>query len=368
MALLLNIFIISSLIQFGFWITVFSRLAFYKEKEDENKKKEDEPVSVVICAHNEEKNLKKNLPHILNQSYRSFEVIVVNDHSTDNTEKVLLEFKHKNPILRIINFYNKNKTVGKKAALSKGIEAANHNILLLTDADCRPAGPNWILKMQGHLKENKTIGLGYGPYEQRKGGLNRFIRFETVYTAVQYFSFALLGLPYMGVGRNLIYRKDHYFQVGGFSKHRHLASGDDDLFINEVAHERNTKIILDKDTFVYSDPKTDWKGYYRQKSRHLSTGTSYRKVHQILLGLLSASHILHYVAGVILLILNFSTVIVLIIYTVRICVLQILYGNILKKLNERSLLKWVPILDAVFATYYLLFAPLLLIGKKNRWK
>ncbi len=359
--------IIATSINLVYWWFIFSRLAFYQGQYTQNRSLEEPPVSVIICAKNEAENLKKNLPHILNQTYRSFEVIVVNDDSTDTTAQVLLDFQQKNPYLRIINFTNTSKSqVGKKFALTEGINAAQHEVLLLTDADCRPTSELWIKKMQQLIKNKIEIGLGYGPYYNTNGLLNKFIHYETVYTAIQYFSFALCGQTYMGVGRNLIYRKSLFLQTKGFTKHQHIASGDDDLFINQVATRQNVAITLDSDTFMYSDPKETWRQFYRQKMRHLSTGTVYQPKHQVLLGLLSLSHFLHYFC-VFYLILQFSTIFAGVIYIVRMLTLLFLYTFILKKFRLPSLWKWIPTLDLMYIMYYVVFIPTLIIGKKNQW-
>ena len=367
--IIITVFLIATLVQLVFWFFIFSRLANYEESEPSLSIEHQPAVSIIICAKNEAKNLKENLPHILSQNYRSFEIIVVNDNSTDNTAQVLLDFNKKNAYLRIINFSNTKKSqVGKKFALAHGIKAAQNEILLLTDADCKPSSNLWLQKMQSLISNNDNIeiGLGYGPYDKALGFLNKFIRYETVYTAIQYFSFALIGQAYMGVGRNLLYKKKLFHQAKGFDKHEHIASGDDDLFINEVARKTNVAITLNEKTFVYSEPKKTWRSFYRQKTRHLTTSTSYRTTHKLLLGALSASHFLHYLGGV-LLAMKFSIMFAGVIYTVRIITLVYWYAPILKKMKEYPLLMWIPILDAFHIVYYLIFLPKLFIGKKNKW-
>jgi len=365
---ILYVFIIATVIQLAYWLLLFSKLAFYKTAATTVIDVE-QPVSIIICAKNEAENLKKNLPRILNQNYHSYEVIVVNDNSNDQTGPILLDFMLKNNNLHIINKINtQNLNIGKKFALSIGINAAKHKVLLLTDADCTPNSREWLREMQKNIQGKTEIGLGYGPYDKEDGFLNKFIRFETVYTAIQYLSFALARMPYMGVGRNLVYKKSLFHKVNGFTKHEHIASGDDDLFINEVAHGENTKIVLKRETFVYSIPQKSWKSYFRQKSRHMTTGKHYQLKHKALLGLLSLSHILHYFGGIVL-ILKFSTMFAVItLYVLRILVLLIIYKATLNKLHETHLLKWVPILDLVFVLYYIILSPALAAGKTNRWK
>jgi cellulose synthase/poly-beta-1,6-N-acetylglucosamine synthase-like glycosyltransferase len=326
-----------------------------------------EPVSIIICAHNEEENLRENLPYFLHQDYPCYELIVVNDHSSDKTLKILLDFQKKNPNLRVINI-TVDTPVGKKTALSKGIEAAQFEILLLSDADCRPASSMWVEHLQAFIRDGVEIGLGYSPYLRGEGVLlNAFIRFETVYTAYQYLSLAFVGFPYMGVGRNLVYRKHLFLHSGGFDKHADVPSGDDDLFINQVATSANTQVILLPTAFTYSRPKSSWRGYYRQKTRHLATGIRYRFVHQAALGLLSASHFGHYAFGIALALFNDFLTVVFINYLVRIAVVSFMYKRTLRKLQDPALWPWVPLLDAMYVGFYLLFAPAI-FKKLKKWK
>lgn len=366
----LSIFLIAFVVQMSYWIFLFSRLAFYKNEEKISGKNEGPSVSVIICARNEAENLKNNLNRILNQNYHSFEVIVVNDESSDSTSNILLNFNINFPILRTISLQNKPKGSGKKFALAQGIAAAKYQVLLLTDADCVPNTNNWIKEMVSHLDEQTDIILGYGPHTKAKGILNKWIRYETLTTATQYFSFALAGMPYMGVGRNLMYKKHLFQKAGGFNDHDHLLSGDDDLFINKVATSKNTRIALAPASFMYSDGKQSWKDYYRQKARHLTTGKHYNLKHQILLGMYTLSHFLYFIGGIALMILNFSTIfdVVVLIYLVRISIIILWYRAIFKKLKDSGLIYWVPLFDFGFLLYYLIFSPVLMTGNTNRWK
>lgn len=357
-------FVIATIIQLGFWLGIFGKLVTYKFEEKSDNLQP--PVSIIICARNEEKNLLKNLPRFLNQNYRSFEIIVVNDNSIDLTREVVLNFKLKNANLHLID--NESSLPGKKAALTKGIEAARFDIIAVSDADCCPASLDWLATMQSAIRNDAKIVLGYSPYYVENGFLNLFIRYETVYTAVQYLSFALAGRPYMGVGRNLVYHKSLFYQERGFHKHTHIASGDDDLFINAVANKSNTRIILDKKAFVFSQPKVSWRGYYYQKSRHLTTATNYQVKHQIWLGALAASHAGHFVLALVLLLSGKMLLTVLLIYLVRMVVVSWTCAKILKKLDDPALAKWVPLLDFVYVLFYFLFAPVVIIGKNIPWK
>lgn len=363
--ILLFLFLAATAVQLFYWLLVFSRLASHRQPLSPADR-EREPVSIIICARNEAENLRQNLPYFLAQDYPEYELIVVDDNSSDKTCEIILEFQKRSSILRLVSI-KADTSSGKKEALTQGIKAARFEILLLSDADCRPASSMWVESMQAALKQPVKIGLGFSPYLRGKGILNAFIRFETVYSAIQYLSFALMGLPYMGVGRNLAYRKSLFFESGGFAAHADLASGDDDLFINQAANRQNTEVILSPLAFVFSIPKSTWGGYYRQKSRHLTTGIRYRFVHQLALGLLSASHFGHYACGIALILFHNLDLIVFTNYLARIGVAFVMYALIMRKLQDCSLIRWVLLLDFLYIFYYLAFAPSL-FKTKEPWK
>ncbi len=368
MTIILYIYILAAIIQLIYWGIIFSRFAFGKTEQPPEQPAA--PVSVIICAHNEEANIQKNLPLILKQEYPNFEVLVVNDASTDRTGEVLEEFQKKYAHLRVITISPDEARAmkGKKYALSKGIAKSIHNLLLLTDADCHPESKSWITNMQRFVTGKKTIVLGYGPYLEKKSILNKFIRFETVYTAIQYFSAALWKIPYMGVGRNLMYTKSLYLENKGFSSHSEVMSGDDDLFISEVANGENVTICLLKSCFMYSEPKEIWTDYYKQKYRHNSTGGYYKQRHKVFLGLLSMSHFLFYLNFLLLIILQISVVITVLVYLMRLLLILLIYGYSTKRLQERHLLIWVPLFDLTLFIYFILFAPALVSGNTKLWK
>ena len=372
----------ATVVQLFFWLFVFSRLAVFNQKkhlglaESEDLPMSQQAVSVIICARNEAENLRQNLPKILEQDYPNFEVVVVNDASTDDSAAVLNELSKQYPHLKIISILEKKK-LGKKSALAKGIENASHDWLLMTDADCTPLptasgqiSKNWISGMMAGIREGKEMVLGYAPYAKRDNSLlNKFIRFETVWTATQYLSFALIGQPYMGVGRNLLYNKRLYKKVDGFIKHEDLASGDDDLFVNQVITQKNFSIILLPQTFMVSEPKTQWNSYFTQKNRHLSAGNRYMLKHKILLGLVSASHFLFFVTLFLASYVKISTMFAVANIVVRTILIWTVYAKILRKLHEKRLLWWIPLLDVLYVFFYLVFASTIILrATPRKWQ
>ncbi|RIV19507.1 glycosyltransferase [Fibrisoma montanum] len=255
----------------------------------------------MVCARNELRNLTDLLPLLDSQTYPTFEVLVMDDRSTDGTQHFLEnEISHLSRVrfIRIDKDYD--HVTPKKYAVTIALKKALHPIVLLTDADCRPAGSDWLAGMVGQLnKPGADIVLGFSPYEHRPGLLNLLIRIETLFTAVQYVSLALAGRPYMGVGRNLMYRRQLFFDNRGFYSHMNVLGGDDDLFINEVATGRNTAVSLDPATFTWSQPKETWADWRMQKRRHLNVGKHYKTGHKVRLGLLTGSHVLTWWLGLI---------------------------------------------------------------------
>jgi glycosyltransferase involved in cell wall biosynthesis len=326
-------------------------------------------VSVVICAHNEYRQLQRNLPIILEQDYPLFEVVVVDHASDDDTSILLSELGEKYKHLKVVSIqHDLNFFTGKKFPLSIGIKSAKHEIILLTDADCRPAGNQWVRLMQKAFTDDKDIILGYGPYEIRKGLLNALIRFETIQVAVQYLSFAMAGIPYMGVGRNLAYRKRLFYQEKGFISHYRINSGDDDLFINRVAHKKNTGVQRDPGSFTYSEPKESLGKWLTQKRRHMTTGTHYRFIHKFLLGLFGFSQLLFWVLLIWLLALKFAWIIDLSILLLLWISQYIVIGRSMKRLREKHLIGWIPLLELMTLALRIVITGTNFIVKPRKWK
>ncbi len=271
--------VVAFIIQAWFYFGYYLQIHRYTPKVV---KTTQDPVTVIICAKNEAENLRNFLPLILEQEYPEFQVVVVNDGSKDETPEILAEFEKKYPHLYVTNIEHTHPYPhAKKLAQTIGIKAAKYDQLLFTDADCRPASPHWIEKMQAHFLPRREIILGYGAYERRKGFTNKFIRTDTAWIAQQYLSFTIRHKPYMGVGRNLAYRRSLFFNNKGFANQLHLQSGDDDLFVNQTATATNTAVEFHPDSFTYSEPMVTFNQWLRQKRRHLTAGTHYHWKHKL---------------------------------------------------------------------------------------
>jgi biofilm PGA synthesis N-glycosyltransferase PgaC len=255
-------------------------------------------VSVVIAARNEEKNLLENVPQIMAQNHPQFEVIIVNDSSWDDTAEVLKALSLSYPQLHVIHIDEEKQNMqGKKFAITLGIKAAKHDLILLTDADCKPASENWISEMTRGMDDKKQLALGFSPYVKKEGWLNRIIRFDTLMIGCQYLGFARSGAPYMGVGRNMAYHKDLFFKIGGFKSHYSIASGDDDLFVNQVATGKNTLVVSTPNSQTISEAKQTWNAWFIQKRRHFTTSGLYKTSHKWMLSIWPLSFVVLLFSG-----------------------------------------------------------------------
>ncbi|MCB9224859.1 MAG: glycosyltransferase [Crocinitomicaceae bacterium] len=307
-----------------------------------------EGVSIIICARNEENNLVKNLEKILKQDYPKFEVIVVLDQTADDSVHIIRDFQKTYPHLRYIELErNQHRKFGKKIPLTVGIKGATYEKLLFIDADCHPATDQWIRYMLSNYSEGKRIVVGYGPYTRIKGLLNKLIRFDTAMIALNYLGFAKNRRPYMGVGRNMSYEKDLWFEVDGFKSHYHIQSGDDDLFMQDAANRKNVAIEIHPDSWVYSHPKTSWKEWVNQKQRHFTTASKYRLINKVFLGIFPLSMILMLASFFILLFSFEWWLFVLTLLLFRCIMYWIIDGFTLKKLGQKDLIILYPILELV---------------------
>ena len=242
-------------------------------------------VSVLLCAHNESDNLSQYLQALLTQDYPEYEVIVVDDGSEDSTRQIIEDYMARDERLHMTFVpYGARVNSTKKLALTLAAKAAKYDYFLLTDADCVPESDHWISEMmRGFDKSPITnhqspieIVLGFGAYFHTKGHVNRLIRYDTLFNGLHYLGAALCGHPYMGVGRNLAYRKSLFFESGGFTHLMTSKAGDDDLFVNHVATSANTAVVLSRDSYTWSPAKRTFKEWWQQKRRHLSVSPAYR--------------------------------------------------------------------------------------------
>lgn len=342
-------------IQCLYWIIIFNKLTFHCD----TKKQTREPVTIVVSIKNERENLPELLTFLRTQQHPQYEIIIVDDFSDDDSYEFLSK---QDDIILLQPACDKP---GKKEALETGIGKARYNYILVTDADCRGKSEDWISSMIS-AKGNKQIVLGYAPLTY-KNLLSYFASFEAWIIAIQYLSYAKWGIPYMGVGRNLLFEKSIFIENKGYDKHKDLASGDDDLLIREIARADNTTISLTPSSYMYSAAPDSPGILKRQKKRHYSTAPRYKTIHKLLLMSWSGSLMAFYLFLFVYIgyTENWKTGIT--IWAVRIFIQWVVAILIAIRMREIRFIVLFPFLDVLLAVFYWLTSPLLIIKTRIDW-
>lgn len=338
-------------------------------------------ISVIICAKNEAENLRENLTDVLEQEFHDgaghtrYEVIVVNDASTDETAQVLNSFKARYAHLVILNIDPRERRVypGKKFALSRGVEAAKFPFVLMTDADCRPTSLHWIHRLAYPFTQGRQIVAGYSPYRRRPGLLNRFIRFETVHTFLQYATYCRAGNPYMAVGRNLACAKALLIQAEARPQWKATASGDDDMLVQLCATKSNMTVVQDRESFTVSEAKRTLSEWMAQKRRHLSVGKFYTSRTQMIVGLYALTHTGLWASVLIWIFVYERTnplqlgILFILLFVLSRATIWNSFNRACDRQSKDLRIAW-PLLDFCWMLYNLFFAPYILWKNKQTWK
>ncbi len=362
-------FVLVTALQVLIWAIFPARWAFTQKKPTTDAPEGTQPsITIIVCARNEAHNLTQHLPMLLGQRFLyPYEVLLVDDDSSDHTETVVNNLQQQYQHLRYLPLRPKEHP-GKKMALQTGIRAARHPTLLLTDADCQPASDQWLAHMATAMPPGGLV-LGYAPMLHTGHWLNGWARFETAYTAMQYFATAHAGWPFMGVGRNMGIQRNLFEAVGGFERHLHITGGDDDLLVNNTATGRNTGLCLAPEAFVYSTAKTTLRGWLLQKQRHLTAGLGYKFWHNMVLGGVAFTHAAHYgLAAILLAFFPTWAWWVLGGYLLRLVVVWPTYTRAFAHLREKGLTALTPLYDGMLAVWLGAVAPcFLLFFRKKTW-
>ena len=363
--LLLSIVLLPLLIQWIYYLGLFSAL-WSKPKKNVS---DPVPCSIIVCAKNEADNLTELIPALCAQDHPSFEVIIVNDGSWDESNQIIEAFKKE--FSNIKNIYidpEKKLASGKKLAIMLGIKAAQFVHLLFTDADCRPASNQWAKLMCQFFDEKHQVVLGYSPYLKKKGILNWFIRYETQLTGMLYLSAAKRAKPYMSVGRNWGYSKSLFYKVKGFAEHHHIAAGDDDLLLQSMSKHTKANVCYDSDSFCQSEPKANYRDWVDQKRRHLQIGKYYKFYPKFLTGLFILSHFWFAIALAVLWILMPQ---LSILFAIALGARYLLnWGSVLfasRNLKDPGLVTFYPFSDLIMMLYWAGMGIYIYFTKKQVW-
>ncbi len=324
------------------------------------------PLSVIVVVTNINEKIESNLKSLLEQDYPDFEVIVVYEQINKLIEDELIRIKNQYSNLYITFIPETARYIShKKLGITIGIKASKNDILIFTEPDAHPVSNQWLRKIARNFTEGTDFVFGYSNYEINKNWFNRVIIFDRLKESLKYLGMAINKMPYKASGYNLAYRKSIFYKNNGFNKHLNLQRGEDDLFVNEYAKSKNTKVEISAESVVRIDnpsTRTDWVmdklSAYNTQKYYKGFGISITKIFNSLITLFNIVALIallltfyrlewHYFAvivGLILLQFIIQTVIIF-----RVC----------SKLNERSY-----ILSYFIINIYLKLANIKIICKK----
>ena len=363
-AIIWGLFICLTIIQAGYWLL----FALVRTKSPSPKKSELPGISVIICAHDQEQNIRELVPLLLSQDHPNFEIIVVEDRCNDGTFDYLLAETAKQSKLKMVQVRSKPDYLpGKKYALTLGIKAAVHDLVLLTEPDCRPGSNSWVTSIAQSFDTQTEIVIGVAPFLSSKSFPNIFLRFENTLSSISYCTWAKIGLPFMGLGRNLAYRKQLFLENKGFNKHLASLTGDDKLFVNQHASSFNTNVAEDPRSIMYSHALNDLNDFITQKKAAIASARQFRFKHQLILIPFYLSYALWLPAITLTLFFIFSWWVISVV-----CLrwlLMILTISRFKKTYQISYpLAWIPVQDVLYSTMCLALLPAGLFTSKLVWK
>jgi poly-beta-1,6-N-acetyl-D-glucosamine synthase len=319
-------------------------------------------VSIVIAIKNGSEILVEHFDAFLSQDYPLYEIIIVNDHSSSDEQKKLEGMVHG---LSQVSIYHSTDQPGKKQALTLGIDKAKYELILCTDADCKPAGNEWIKSMVMNCNGENLV-LGYSPYKQIKGWLNCFVRFETVITGIQYLSWTMVGRPYMGVGRNMLYPRNLFLQQDPYKNQKHIPYGDDDLWVQQATTNAKVNVNLDASSYVYSDPPHSWRSWFNQKHRHLSAAHHYQMKSWWQPGLYGIALFFHWALLLFMVPFPFDGMI-FVLFVLGLAIRWDTYRRWTIQLGDRDTSLWYPLLEVGYALYLAGMGMITLVNKKQTW-
>jgi glycosyltransferase involved in cell wall biosynthesis len=354
-------------VQLFYYLGIFSKFAFAKPQSVTPKRI---PVSVIVCAKNEAEKVKEFIPILATQDYPDYEIVLIDDASSDETLDIFEAFEKQYSNIRLVKVENNEAFWGnKKFALTLGIKAARKEYLLFTDADCYPSNKNWITNMTSQFTMSKTIVLGYGAYEKvKKSFLNKIIRFDNMLTATQYFSWAKAGFPFMGEGRNMAYKKEEFFKVNGFIDHMNIRTGEDSLFINQAANKKNTTVCYTPDSFTYCEAKHSFKDWFQQKRRSVFSATFFKPFDQFQLRLFYLSQLSFIILAIVLAALQYNWMFLVPVIVFRYLITWLTIGYSAAKLKEKDTVYWYPVIEIILTFTQLNVFFTNLFSKPVHWK
>jgi len=325
-------------------------------------------VSVLIAARNEEKSLPACLQCISRSEYPAdkFEVIVVDDRSTDRTRELAENFARAHSNVRVISITQRLENMsGKAGALCQGMAHARGEIILMTDADCQPP-PSWISQMVGYFTPEVGLLGGFtllAPREQNNSMFAKIQTLDWIYLLAVGAGAAGLGKPLSIIGNNFAFRRAAYDAVGGYEKIG-FSIIEDFALMRAIAEQTKRRVIfpIDARTTMISKPARGWREFYEQRQRWAAGGKEAGMLAGIFMLIAFLGHLACIAAWFISMPLAF------------ICLLTLLSSDFLllwkttARLERKDLLKVFPLFEMYYFFYSFLFAPTVLLPATVRWK
>lgn len=365
LSVIFYIFVACTVIQLSY---LFFLATFISKVKRPRKTKVEIPVSVVILVKNQGENLLRLIPLLLEQSHSNFEIVLINNASTDDTGDIieLLAEKHSN--IKIVTVENNEAFwASKKYALTLGIKASKYDHLLFTNADCNPVSKDWITEMSRNYTSKKGIILGYKKYKKENSFLNIFIRFENLVTAIKCFGFSKRNLSYMAFEGNYAYNKATFFKVNGFINHMKINFGEANLFIRDASTKENTTICISQNSFIETSAPTSFSKWFADKKELASIKKEYKFKHRFLLNGFVFTKVLFYVLAITLL-FTYSHTLTLSVIGIYFLINYIIIGLSAKKLKEPQIIFFVPFLEIGLLLFQISIFIANLKSKPNHWK
>ena len=358
--LLLGITLVSFIILCLYYLVAYARPLFSNRPQKAIEAADKVPVSIIVYAQNDSENLKKHLPALLTQDYPEYQVVVINDGSTDDTDDTLKffqnEFKHL--YFTYVPSYARYLS-RRKLAFTLGAKAAKHEILIFTEAYCEPINDQWLTAIMSSYTPETNIVLGYCKYGNYKGLMHKLIAYDNLLSGLRYLSSVLFHHPYTGNGRNLSYRKDLFFKNKGYYKSLNLLPGEDDLFVNETATGKNTRVSYSPNSLTEMDKIEDFRVWKGMKVSRATTQKYYKGKTLTFYHFETTCFFLFQAAAIASMAIGLTghwmlSVIAFLLYVIRFVIKANVFSRSAKMLQQSGNIKWLFLLEFVqpmFNTY-----------------
>lgn len=252
----------------------FSSLARRPRKCEESDSEQQPSLSVVITVHDNAREIERHLPSMLQQQYDGkWEVIIVDESSTDDTQDVLIRMKATYPQLYTTFIPESSHYVSrKKLALTVGIKASHNDWIVMTEIDCRAQNSRWLQTLAAYADNKRDLIMGYTAYDDETPAYWHYDRLQTLCYQMRRMK---NGIAYRNVGANLMFRKSAFLRQNGFLQNLTYLRGEYDFIVNEMARHDNMVFVANEEAHLLQECPTHkaWTFahlYYLESRRHMA--------------------------------------------------------------------------------------------------